>query len=938
MSSAGAHTPKDPNFLQPDIQKEWLTLRSPHFNFHYEAANRAAAVQMERVAERVYDRLTKWLEWAPAEPTEVVILDSVDASNGMATPVPYNRFQIYMPSPISGRLMDHNPWLDMVFTHEYIHILQLDMVHGAPEKVREIFGRLGGLFTPFVFPQLFAPSWVAEGLAVFGESDNSEGFGRLNSAWYAAVMRLEVERGVRSLTEMSFEGYGGVRWPYGQIYIYGAYFMQFIEARYGRDAIRRYFMVYSSNLIPWRMDSRSRTVFGKSAEVVWQEFQAYLKQQFEPQLAALRMQQSGKGALLFDAPYNTRLLTAGSSGELYFYHDDAQSRPVVRRLDADGGSRELFAIQNLIHMDWHAQSGLLLNREAVCDNTNLYTDLYLWLPGDRKPKRLTECGRYRLSAWRPDGEAIAALQLERGNSLLVLLDRTGEVVEVLSEFPVGDVLGKFAWSPDGRLIVAAVKRLTSGWNIELFDLANRQWRPLTRNADIESQPRFSVDGRRINFLSDHDGVWDLRQLQLGSGEIATLSHSDSAVMEAVEIADQRFRIAEYRSNGIEISELLPAVNEARYPATSEQLFSVPVAASSPSPDMLQEQPYEPLHSMRPRSWFPLSEINSDETSFAGIVVMGEDVLGFHRWNVMPLYYYDQQRLGGLAYYSFDDRLTLSIQRQFMRGSGNDFDAYVEDERRLQLLFNHWINGLDRSFSIAVGLAAEESDIEVVQGSGRYESIDDTLAGIVLGYDTADYYRRSISLSDGRHFSLTLESYDLAGQSDHSGETYRIDWDEFLRLGGGQVLKLKAMFAEGDSGIAPYELGGETELLSQLGGLTGLGSRHFPLRGFAAGNSEMVGTNMAIFSAEWRYPLGYHYDGWFVPPVGLGRHSITLFADSGDAWSDGGSMRLNSGVGVEWAGELLFGYNMIHIGATVGMAHGFGSLGEDRIYLKIGLPL
>jgi len=57
-----AHTPKDPNFLQPEIQKEWLTLRTAHFNFHYEAPNKAMAVQMARVAERIHNQLTQWLE------------------------------------------------------------------------------------------------------------------------------------------------------------------------------------------------------------------------------------------------------------------------------------------------------------------------------------------------------------------------------------------------------------------------------------------------------------------------------------------------------------------------------------------------------------------------------------------------------------------------------------------------------------------------------------------------------------------------------------------------------------------------------------------------------------------------------------------------------------------------------------------------------------
>jgi hypothetical protein len=943
ISSALAHTPKDPNFLQPEIANEWLTLKSSHFNFHFEPANRDVAIQLANVAERLYTKLTRQLDWVPATSTEVLLLDNVDFSNGMATPVPYNRIQIYLPNPINGTLLDHSPWLEQVFTHEFLHVLQLDIAQATPKVLRGIFGRLGGLFTPFTFPQLFAPSWVTEGFAVYGESENNEGFGRLNGAWYESAMRMEVQRGLRSLTEVSFGGYSGVRWPYGQNYIYGAYFMQFIEARYGRDVIDRYFQVYSNNLIPWRMDNRSYQTFGQSAQYVWAQFQTYLKQRFGPQLTALDGPSAGGNRVILDKPFSTRLLTRGDKGDIYYYYDDAQSSPTIRKLSVDGESQVLFSMPRVNHLAWHEDSGLLISREVVCENSRLYTDLYLWQPDNTEVERLTECGRYRIAAWRPDGEAIAVLQLDGGRSQLVLLSKEGAQPELLSALSSGDVLGHFSWSLDGDYIVAAVKRISSGWNIEQFDLHKGQWRRLTSNADIEIQPNYSLDGSKVIFLSDRDGVWNLRQLQLDNGEVTTLSHTVSAVTEVVEMPDGHFRLLEYGANGMKISEQKSASdNLATYSALSSGAYRVNSLTTSTVKEidssLWQVQPYQPWSSMRPRSWFPLAVVNSDETSFVGLTVQGGDALGFHRWSAIPLYYYDQNKLGGLAYYSFDDRITLTLQRQFVQGFGSGVDEYVEDERRAQLLFNHYLNGVDRSYSMAAGMATETSDIELIYGSGEYESTDDTLAGIVLGYDSSDYYRRSISLENGREFTLTVESYDLVGQSDHVGESYRVDWSEYLSLGSGQVMKLRMTFAQGGSETTPYKLGGEVELLSELGGATGLGLRHIPLRGFASGDRELAGNNMGLLSLEWRYSLGLYHDGWFVPPVGLGRHSLALFVDSGDAWFDGEDTELYTGIGAEWKGELLLGYNMIHVGVTVGVAHGFGALGEDRLYFKLGTSL
>jgi len=89
---ASAHTPNDPNYLRPDYSKNWKTLSTPHFRIHHEAAQQKFAQQMGAVAEKVHSNLTVWLGWKPEEPTEVVILDNVDYSNGAATVCPTTSF------------------------------------------------------------------------------------------------------------------------------------------------------------------------------------------------------------------------------------------------------------------------------------------------------------------------------------------------------------------------------------------------------------------------------------------------------------------------------------------------------------------------------------------------------------------------------------------------------------------------------------------------------------------------------------------------------------------------------------------------------------------------------------------------------------------------------------------------------------------------------
>jgi len=951
MPVALAQVQSDKNLLMPEITKEWKTLETPHFRIHHEAGQKEYAQNVAAVAERVHGRLSPWLVWQPLEPTELVILDTVDASNGSATPLPYNSVTIYLTPPVDGELMDQTPWLEFVLSHEYVHSLHLDMASGSPQVMRNIFGRSTDLFTLFDFPQIFAPTWVTEGLAVYGESGgyaaqngNAAHYGRLNSAYYEALMRMEVQRGLRSLTEVSFNS--GYRWPYGQVYLYGAYFFKFVEVNYGRDAVTNYIRVYGSNLIPFRMDSRSEEIFRKPAQEVWAEFQDYLRQRFAPQLAAIRQQNRFVTHAVYDALYANSALASASNGDLYFLHDDASSRPQIRRIRADGSSESLIDGRGVQEMHWHDEAGLLLSKYAVCDNTNVYADLYQWKPGMQSARRLTHCGRYTFAAWRPDGQAIAAIRSEYGVNSLMLLDTSGKMISVLADIPMGDALGSIAWSPDGTSLVAAIYRKQTGWNLELLDVNKHLWHAITSGTDLVVRPQFSADGGEIYFLSDHGKIWNLRRLKLGSNKIETISNTTSVITEAVLMPDKSFRLVEYTPEG----KAIIALASPPEPGGTGNTAYATKAASAPAVDAISNRPdykpyaydgvkdYSPWSTLKPHSWFPLFDSSADQASYFGIIMSGSDALDFHRWRVVPLYYYDQKVLGGLASYNFYNNVTLSAQRQYsIQGEVAAPVRYRDEEVRYQALLHHSFNTLDSNLYLAAGVASEVINSQVIKGAGLDQTVSNKIAGVIAQFDNSRIYKLSISPVEGRRVQLLSESYDQLGDSDYNGNTSRLDWHEHIDLGGSHALHFRLLYALGDSGIRPYRLGGVSETLSLLGGETGLGRRDFPLRGYPSGLAGLTGSNMELVTAEWKIPLGYHYDGWFVPPLGIGRESLSLFVDSGDAWNHGETIELKTGAGVEWNVEALVGYDLYRLATTLGYAHGLDQGGENRLYLRVILP-
>jgi len=433
-------------------------------------------------------------------------------------------------------------------------------------------------------------------------------------------------------------------------------------------------------------------------------------------------------------------------------------------------------------------------------------------------------------------------------------------------------------------------------------------------------------------------------MKLGSNTIETISHTASAISEAVVMPDKSFRMVEYTPNGKVIVALQPSVEPAGE-GYKAQVSPLPVLdAIGNAPDY---QPYaydgvkdySPWHTLQPHSWFPLVDTVADQASYAGVVLSGSDVLDFHKWRAVPVYYYSLKSFGGVADYSFYNKLTLSAQRQFfMLGDADAPVRYLDEEVRYQALLHHSFNSMDSGLYLAGGVASERINTTVTTGTGVDQSFRNTITGAIVQYDNSKIYKQSISPVDGRRVQLLGESYSPPDSSDFSGKTSRMDWNEFIALGNNHALHFRLLLGEGDAGIRPYRLGGVSETLSLIGGDTGLGRRDFPLRGYPAGLAALSGSNIGLVTAEWKFPLGYHYDGFFVPPVGIGRESLSVFVDSGDAWSQGETIALKTGAGIEWNIEALLGYDLLHLSTTLGFARGLDKDGENRLYLRVVLPL
>ena len=111
-------------------------------------------------------------------------------------------------------------------------------------------------------------------------------------------------------------------------------------------------------------------------------------------------------------------------------------------------------------------------------------------------------------------------------------------------------------------------------------------------------------------------------------------------------------------------------------------------------------------------------------------------------------------------------------------------------------------------------------------------------------------------------------------------------------------------------------------------------RRFALRGYSPGDNGLIGHRARLGTIEYRVPLADVDRATMLPPVGMNRVSMNVFADAGAAWDSGEQRRWRRGYGVELLVEARAGY-LLGAQLRAGVAHGVDENGRTVAYLRIG---
>ena len=262
---------------QIDPSGDWRTWRTQHFRVHAQASLSDAAQQAAFEAERAYGLLASELE-PPRGTIDLVVAHNVDFSNGWASVFPSNRLSIFLAPPTcSPSLGNYDGWLRLVLIHELAHLFHLDRTKGVWKVLQAVFGR-----APLLFPNVYQPSWVGEGLATYYESRFSTA-GRVKGSFHRGLLAAATASGAWPSQGSVWLTSSG--WPAGhRPYAWGGEFFTSQATLHGDSVVPRLVERTSEQLWPFAVSAPMRRAGGESVSDGWQRLLDRAAAEAEPGL------------------------------------------------------------------------------------------------------------------------------------------------------------------------------------------------------------------------------------------------------------------------------------------------------------------------------------------------------------------------------------------------------------------------------------------------------------------------------------------------------------------------------------------------------------------------------------------------------------------------------------------------------------------------------
>ena len=423
---------------------DWKIYSSTHFRIYHYGRGEAALGKVASMAESAYDDLSRRLNYQVPKPIPLlfyvthaefeqnnIIMNFIPEGVGAFAEPARNRMVLPIDLP--------DEKLQNLIAHELTHIFQYEILFG---------GRLSRAITSNI------PTWFMEGMASYYANDEDE------------KDRMFIRDAVNSdqippITRVNIQGYPAYR--------FGHAFFDFIEAEWGKDAVRELVFEFRSFL------GRDVSVaLKRSFEIEPDDFdlrfRRYLRRKYLP-LLAVKGEASEYGERFRVGPWERPSFEIGAA--------PSPSGDFVATITTYKEDIDIALLSTKTRKLW---KNLSPGRTTKYE----YISAQYLTQGPESGRDLS---------FAPDGDRIAVFaRRERGRQLFIFSARGGGIIDRIPVDP--DMPLSPAFSPDGRSVVFSG---ISGTARDIFrlDLATKEVTNLSPDPGYDTAPVYSPDGRYV---------------------------------------------------------------------------------------------------------------------------------------------------------------------------------------------------------------------------------------------------------------------------------------------------------------------------------------------------------------------------------------------------------------------------------------------------------
>jgi hypothetical protein len=925
---------------------KWKEISNERFIVVFPEGYQDEAVYTLKTAQQLYDRLIHL--WGTRDPgqskTRILLSDGCDDSNGSATFFPYNQIEVYLfTPPPDSTIGSGRDWVRLVLAHELTHIINFNAGSGFTYFMRKIFGS-----NPLLYPVIYVPAWILEGMAVYAESQTNEG-GRLNTPDYRLMLN-HIARAGKMPALGDFWG-EPTSWPGSTSkYLYGAAFINFLAEKYGDPKIPELVKTFAYYPIPFtfthgleprllNIHQRFKRVFKKNIRQLWREFLQHFKTRTQENMNIPDSPNNPHNQITFltQTGMYKKYPIYTQDEKIFYVNHNYTEYPGIYQLDIKTRkSRRLIEKSGINGLYYSPQENRIYFSAADYFKAFYrFSDIYYLDVGSNKVNRLTRGARLFYPVKDPlTANKIYCVKRVNTRSYLAVFDLKTNSSKIISEG--FDSMAYIAVSPDNRYIAASLKRKDREWAIALFNPTGQLEKVLTVGQGKCYYPVWK-NAHELFFICQYNDNYCLAALDLQTDIFSIYDdpHIPGVYFFSLKPGKNQdnlvasvFDSSGYNLGLVDLPGLEKKVKEEEKEKDGEETQGVE-GKSDPLPPY-KSKSYNSWRELFPKYISGYVGYSGNQLK-PGIIMNGHD-LSYRNSFIFGTFSGTRSKTIDFDFtYIYDGWYpTLSFRysdlSNFNRSS--DYGNFIHNEKKFELegFYPLGINERHRAYLYSNFHFETASDHYLnLSRQNRFKH-----NGIKLGifYTSAQRYYDSISYADGISLSLSYSREFRWLGSDYNINTAAVQYKQYISLFRPNVLAVH---------LGVMDSWGEATRLFYMGGAESKEGFHVAgddlfdlMRGYPPG--YRVGSGGYLFNIEYRVSL-FKIEKALWIFRSFERLYLSLFTDIGHLWMQKWSLSPSYSLGMELNLVAFLGELKLNIAG--GMAVGCRPSHSPILYMRIG---